>query len=104
MPPKSFEEVQRQQEYEAFLREQMARHERKNPLKAGYQRIYDDHTYRNYRDISDEELAEAAKDPFMMEFQAILQEEINRDIVKRLKDAQHERIVAAIRTQAEQPE
>lgn len=104
MPPKTFDEVQREKEYEAILLDQMARHERENPLKAGFQRIYDDHTYRNYQDISDAELAEAAKDPFMMDFQAIIQEEVDREIIRKLKDAQHERILAVVHTLAEKPE
>ncbi|RYD62383.1 MAG: hypothetical protein EOP83_14760 [Verrucomicrobiaceae bacterium] len=100
MPPKSFDEVIREKQWEAAIKLTMAEHERENPLKPGFQRIYEDHTYRNYTDVSDAELAEAARDPFMMDLQAIIQEEVNRDIVQRLKDVQHERIVAAVKSQA----
>jgi hypothetical protein len=57
---------------------------REFPLKYGYKRYYTDHTGRFFEDVSPEEQEAARNDPLLQEFNKIVQEEINREMLREL--------------------
>ena len=57
------------------------------PLKEGYTRCYTDHTGRDWVDLSPEEVEAIRNDPFQIEMKAILQEEIDKELIVKMVEA-----------------
>jgi len=51
------------------------------PLKSGYQRMYEDHTYRGFYDMSPEEIQASIDDPIMKILREEIQKELNKEIL-----------------------
>jgi len=69
-------------EYEKLIEDVIASHP---PVKEGYTRIYEDHTYRNYQDFSPEEMKQMFDDPLLKIVREEVQKEINKEIVSKIK-------------------
>lgn len=54
------------------------------PLKEGYTRIYTDHTGRDWEDKSPEEMEAIRTDPFQVELKALIQKEIDDEVIKMM--------------------
>lgn len=55
------------------------------PLKDGYIRVYEDHTGRWFKDYTQEEYDEEFNSFEMQVFRDIIQEEINKEIIQKMK-------------------
>lgn len=75
-----------------LIEENIARHERENPVKPGFVRVYEDHTYRNYQDVPEkwDYDPENPQHVFIKilqeEIQKEINREINREIVEKIKN------------------
>jgi hypothetical protein len=64
--------------------ETVLRHLEEVPLKEGYTRIYEDHTGRNWQDVSPEDMEASRNDPLIIDLQTAIDEEINREIARQM--------------------
>lgn len=70
-------------DFQKLIEEQIAEQERINPVKPGFVRVYEDHTYRWYQDIPEEDL-EYKPGSIEHEMAKIIREEIDKEILKQI--------------------
>jgi hypothetical protein len=75
---------------EDYRDELIAEHAKEKPVKPGYVRIYEDHTYRNYQDFSEEELEQNKNDLLMKILLEEIQKEIDAEVITSMTSVAEE--------------